>query len=66
MSQIIYDRFKLYQDDKQIAGAMNKLRKEVKSEDIPHQVLNRVLKKHVNFFNNENLTKGALLWQEKR
>lgn len=51
MSQIIYDRFKLYPDDKQIAETMNKLREGVRDEKISQQGLNRVLKKNVNFFN---------------
>lgn len=51
MSQIIYDRFKLYPDDKQIAETMIKLREGVRDEKISQQGLSRVLKKNVNFFN---------------
>lgn len=46
ISQIIYNRFKLCSDIKDINNTMNKLKEEVKSEDISQAGLERVLKKH--------------------
>jgi len=51
LSQIIYDRFKLYPDMKNITTTMDKLRKEVKSQDISQTGLERVLRRNVNNFN---------------
>lgn len=51
LSQIIYDRFKLYTDMEDITKTMEKLRKEVKSTDISQSGLERVLEKNVNYFN---------------
>jgi len=48
LSQIIYDRFKLYSDMKDITTTMDKLREEVKSEDISQKGLERVLSRNVN------------------
>ena len=50
LSQIIYDRFKLYTDMKDMVNTMDKLRKEVKSKDISQPGLERVLKRNVNSF----------------
>lgn len=48
-SQIIYDRFKLYADNKNISAMINNLKKEVKAEDIPQSALNRILARNVNY-----------------
>ena len=49
-SQIIYDRFKLYADDKDISAMINNLKKEVKTQDLPQATLDRILKRNVNYF----------------
>lgn len=51
LSQIIYDRFKLYSDMKDITTTMSKLRKEVKSKSISQSGLERVLRRNVNHIN---------------
>ena len=47
LSQLIYDRFKLYSDIKVMTKTMEKLRKEVKSKDISQPGLERVLSRNV-------------------
>lgn len=49
LSQIVYDRFKLYSDNKKISMAMDKLRKRIMDDKISQEGLIRVLERNVNF-----------------
>jgi hypothetical protein len=48
LSQIIYDRFKLYDDFPAIIKTMENLRSEIKNNETSQRGLERVLQKHVN------------------
>jgi hypothetical protein len=47
LSQIIYDRFKLYTDIDNIGQTINKVKKEVQSKNISQTGLERVLKRNI-------------------
>ena len=47
LSQIIYSRFKQYSDIEGITMIVDKIKKEVKSEDISQSGLERVLKRNI-------------------